>query len=235
MSLRVEVLFTHDLVGRIVALREPGGKPAPSFYLGRSAHGNLWRFRDDLRSDQLRSLARLASREPPLAEDASPPERIQAFREVLLRAGEIRNEYCGPAFGFPAGLLSADSEAPGGSGGRVIELGAGSGELLREDFGSMASEIGDLLPCFGLELAGRVVCVCHSARRFVGRAAEAGVETLPDQRGKSFAPRVVAAWAREVARQGELPLYSTSWDNSASRSVAHRLGLVWLGEDLHFS
>ena len=29
------------------------------------------------------------------------------------------------------------------------------------------------------------------------------------------------------------PLYSTSWDNEASRAVARRLGLLLIGEDWH--
>ena len=43
-----------------------------------------------------------------------------------------------------------------------------------------------------------------------------------------------AAWAQAVRTQGGIPLYSTSWDNRASRAVAHNLGLSLYGEDLHW-
>jgi hypothetical protein len=37
-----------------------------------------------------------------------------------------------------------------------------------------------------------------------------------------------------VRRENRIPLYSTSWDNAASRGVARRLGLVLYGADLSF-
>ena len=37
---------------------------------------------------------------------------------------------------------------------------------------------------------------------------------------------VVAAWARAVREIGAEPLYSTSWDNTPSRSVARKLNLI---------
>jgi hypothetical protein len=46
---------------------------------------------------------------------------------------------------------------------------------------------------------------------------------------------VVAAWARAIRESGGEPLYSTSWDNKASRGVARKLGLLLYGEDLHLS
>jgi predicted GNAT family acetyltransferase len=69
--------------------------------------------------------------------------------------------------------------------------------------------------------------------RRTARAHEAGVETHPAFRGRGFAVRAVAAWARAVRATGVLPLYSTSWENHGSRGVARRLGLVQLGSDLH--
>jgi predicted GNAT family acetyltransferase len=72
--------------------------------------------------------------------------------------------------------------------------------------------------------------VCFSARN-TPVAAEAGVDTVEEFRGRGYAPAVVAAWARAVRQEGRVPLYSTSWDNLASRSVARKLGLVMYGAD----
>ena len=62
--------------------------------------------------------------------------------------------------------------------------------------------------------------------RLSERVAEAGVNTLEAYRGRGYAPTVVAAWAHAIRATGRIPLYSTSWDNHASRTVARKLGLV---------
>ncbi|MYY09363.1 GNAT family N-acetyltransferase [Streptomyces sp. SID4919] len=60
-------------------------------------------------------------------------------------------------------------------------------------------------------------------------AAEAGVWTRPDFRGKRLAPAVVAAWSQREHRTRTVLFYSTTADNHASRSVARALGLTPLG------
>ena len=78
---------------------------------------------------------------------------------------------------------------------------------------------------------GRAVSVCASVRRSTA-AHEAGVETAPQYRGRGLAPRAVAAWARAVLTMDRVPLYSTSWQNEASRNVARKLGMTHFGNDL---
>jgi hypothetical protein len=70
--------------------------------------------------------------------------------------------------------------------------------------------------------------------RAVHARHEAGVETAAASR-RGHAPAVVAAWAAAVRALGAEPLYSTSWQNSASRAVARKLGLVPCGRDLHIT
>jgi GNAT acetyltransferase-like protein len=60
-------------------------------------------------------------------------------------------------------------------------------------------------------------------------AAEAGIWTRPDFRGKRLAPAVVAAWSRRERREKTVLFYSTAADNHASQSVARTLGLAPLG------
>ncbi|NIY65383.1 hypothetical protein SMALB_3373 [Streptomyces malaysiensis] len=60
-------------------------------------------------------------------------------------------------------------------------------------------------------------------------AAEAGIWTRPDFRGKRLAPAVVAAWSRREHRTKTVLFYSTTADNHASQSVARSLGLTPLG------
>jgi len=71
--------------------------------------------------------------------------------------------------------------------------------------------------------------------RITPEAHEAGVESLPEFRGRGYATDVVAAWALLVKSLGALPLYSTSWENTASQAVATKLQLVQYGGDFHIT
>jgi RimJ/RimL family protein N-acetyltransferase len=78
-------------------------------------------------------------------------------------------------------------------------------------------------------IAGKVVSICHTP---VGSsvAAEAGVWTHPDFRGREYAPRVAFAWEQVARRRFETLFYSTSSENSASQAVARKLGLTAIGK-----
>ena len=43
----------------------------------------------------------------------------------------------------------------------------------------------------------------------------------------------VLGWAAHVQARGALPIYSTSWSNTASQAVARSLGLVQFAADFH--
>jgi hypothetical protein len=85
-----------------------------------------------------------------------------------------------------------------------------------------------------LTVDGHAAAVCCSGRR-TGTAHEAAVETAAPYRGRGYAARVVGAWARAVREMGCVPLYSTSWQNEASRDVARKLALICFGSDLHIT
>ena len=48
LDIQIDNVFTHDAAGRIVAINEPDGDPAPRFFLGRTGEGNTWRIRHDV-------------------------------------------------------------------------------------------------------------------------------------------------------------------------------------------
>jgi hypothetical protein len=234
MDLHLACLYHHDAKGRILASRQPGGLSCPLFHLGRTPLGNLWRFRDDLEPEALRELSRLAGKEGPLPPEHPAPRRMQAIRSVLGSRSDGLTEWRGPAFRFPEQL-------PEPSGVELVAVLPGMESLLEESFADMLREIPTRQPMWAAVERGRAVSLCHASRpRAVDGsptclAAEVGIETAPSHRGRGLAPRVVAAWARAVRESGGQPLYSTSWGNRASRAVARKLGLVFYGEDLHFS
>lgn len=240
MELHLRCLYHHDANDRIVRTRQPNGWPSPLFHLGRTSLGNLWRFRDDLEPAAIRELARLAGRESAIPADGqhSPPERLEAMRSVLRSVTELVFEWRGPAFRFPAAI----EEPPVGSEALpIVRVGPGGESLLEECFADSIPELAVRQPCLAAVAGDRAVSLCYAARPLdvTGSAAsvvaEAGVETAAGHRHRGHARRVVAAWARAVREMGGEPIYSTSWDNKASRGVARALGLVFYGEDLHFS
>ncbi len=221
MELQVETLYRCDPDGRLRCVNEPGDPPAPRFFMGRTPGGNLWRFRHDLPADLVQTLEQLCRAELASDDLAQPPHGYAAIRATLAAHAPIVSEFRGPAYRAPADM-------PHLPGAMLVE--ATSVQMLDRWFA-------DLIPGWEaaqpiavvLEQASAVaVCFCS---RVGGRAAEAGVETVPAFRGRGYAAAAVATWAAGVRRRGLLPLYSTSWDNLASQGVARKLGMQLYGED----
>ncbi|MGE6260719.1 GNAT family N-acetyltransferase [Heyndrickxia sporothermodurans] len=101
-------------------------------------------------------------------------------------------------------------------------------EYICDGFEWLISEIDYVQPCIALVCEGRIVSICRSVR-IASKAHEAGLETLKAFRGKGYAASVVAGWAKAVRQLGSIPLYSTTWDNHASQSVARKLALSFYG------
>lgn len=225
LELQIAALFTHDSAGRIVAINEPGGGPAPRFFLGRTRAGNLWRVRHDLPEPIARRLDALASCEPVHGDLHTEPHNMAVFREALHVDRGDQPVGSGPAYYFPDALLLP---------ARVTRITRANLHLLRGmgwDLETFAKEFEGWEPVVALVEDQVAVSLCFSAR-LTEHAAEAGVETRETHRGRGYASAVVTAWACAIRATGRIPLYSTSWDNDASRAVARKLGLVQYGADL---
>ena len=115
----------------------------------------------------------------------------------------------GPAFEFPERM-------PIGKGAFLIE----DVEQLRATFnGWTADELPARSPIMAIVEDGVPISICFCAR-VSELAAEAGVETAPEFRGRGFAGLATAAWATAIQASGRTPIYSTSWSNDASLAVA---------------
>jgi hypothetical protein len=222
MRLHVDALFTHDKRGRMLTVNEPNGARAPRFFIGATSEGCLWRFRDDLDDEAIRALEAIASAE---AATEAPLDATR-YVSILERFAPIQTTSSGPAFSFPRELARA-AEA-------VVQITDENSRLLRPHLEPWLPDVGTGQPLFAYIVDGHAVSVCCSVRK-TPEAHEAGVETAPDFRRRGYAVHVVAAWARAVRAADRIPLYSTSWTNTASRAVAAKLGLEEFGSDLHIT
>ena len=229
LELHVEALFTHDAAGRIVAINEPGGGPAPRFYLGRTRLGTLWRVQHDVPAATARRLEALATAEPVPDDLRTEPRTLAGFAEALRADQEVATVWAGPAYHFPA-TLEEPAAAPA-----VTRVTRASLHLLRRmnwDPAALTREFERWEPMLAVvEEEGAAVALCFSSR-LTTHAAEAGVETLAGFRGRGYASAVVSAWAGIVRAEGRVPLYDTSSENRASQAVARKLGLIQYGADL---
>ena len=225
MRAHIEALFTHDAEGQLVRGNEPDAAPAPRFFLGRTADGAVWRFRHDVDGD-LRKELEAAIENDVLREqglDSSPAP--SPYQEILARSAPVQKTWTGPAFSFPQDLPATID---------TILLTEENAQLLHAHLQAWIPDVRLCEPLFALTVDGHAAAVCGSVRR-TSMAHEAGVETARPYRGRGYAARVVTAWARAVGDMGRIPLYSTSWQNEASRAVARKLGLIHFGSDFHIT
>ncbi|HUQ83189.1 MAG TPA: GNAT family N-acetyltransferase [Gemmatimonadaceae bacterium] len=226
MRLHVQALYTMDARGRLDRVNEPGGGPAPRFFLGRTREGNEWWFRHDVDDAVAHELEALAASET--VSDDLRTSRVSAARyeALLARVGPVQRTESGPAYWVPPSESSASPD--------VVHVTGENVDLLHRYLTPWLGDVVTSPPLFALLHDGHGVAVCASVR-ITPLAHEAGVETHLDFRGRGYAPHVVAAWAEAVRALGAVPLYSTSWQNTASQAVARKLGLVRFGGDLHFT
>ena len=223
MRLHLTALFTSDAAGRLVAVNERGGAPAPRFFFGRTADGNVWRFGQTVAAALIADLTALC--EAQSSGLRTEPDRMEA-EPLLARLAVDRpgaRVWCGPTFLVPDGLpVSADA----------VWVTAENLDVLSPLLVAWSEDVLRGVPVAAVLDDGKAVSVCASVRT-APHADEAGVETSPGFRGRGFGARAVAAWANLVREGDRLPLYSTSWENAPSRGLARKLGLEQYGTTLH--
>ena len=226
MRVQAAVLFTHDARGRMDRVNEPNGGRAPRLFIGRTPHGSVWRFRNDLDDALIRRLDSVCSCEAPGDEYLVAPHGAITYEELLAGHAPIERVEAGPAFRFPTELPPATPD--------TVFVTADNADVLRPHLASWLQDVewGRLLVAVVHD--NEAVSVCCTVREN-DIAHEAGVETPPQFRGRGYAAQAVLAWATAVRARRRVPLYSTSWENSASQALAAKLRLVRYGTDLHIT
>jgi RimJ/RimL family protein N-acetyltransferase len=221
MRLHVDALFTRDAHGDLLRVNEPNGAAAPRFFLGQTTEGLFLRFRADVSEETRRELADAASLEVLNDLPATP----ETYQEILGNTAAVEKTWSGPVFSFPEALPVGDE---------TIVITDDSAHYLRPHLAAWLGDVHSCAPLVALVIDDAAVAICGSVR-ITDHACEAGVETTAAARGRGYAGKVVSAWARAIRAAGKTPLYSTSWENNASRAVARKLGLTQFGTDLHIT
>ena len=121
----------------------------------------------------------------------------------------------GMLFGFPEGVS--------GHGGPVA-ICEDNADLLFGGLDEWRPDVANRLPMAAMVVDGRAVSVCSSVRASQSVHC-AGVETVPEHRGRGLAAKAVAAWATMVEATGATPIYGTTFDNLSSQGVIRTLRL----------
>lgn len=224
---RVEALFTHDVRGDLVSINElepdPPPGPAPRVYLGVTSSGIVRAYRHDVPLELRTAIDQLCDDHPDALKDlAAFVSRLEQTLAQHAPSGTPSEIRTGPAYSFP--------DSPAAPAGAVL-MQPGQEAPLAATFPFTATWLRESWPCYAMLDGDRVVAICDSARR-TAHVAEAGVDTLPEYRGRGYAALVTAAWAKAIRAAGITPVYSTSADNHASQAVARKLGLREFGWDV---
>ncbi|MBI1929943.1 GNAT family N-acetyltransferase [Candidatus Poribacteria bacterium] len=228
MQLHVETLFVHDGNRQLLFVNEPfhpEDHPAPLVFIGRTNEGFICRYRHDLPAelcDELKQLATQYEGVPFVADSVLIGKVRQRLEMAEWRIGGV---WEGPAYCFPAVVPKGEA---------CVVVDSSNAGVLRQHFCDIIAELDAVQPCVAAVVKGNAVSICRTVRRSL-HAAEAGVNTIVTHRRRGLGTKVVAKWASLVQDTGLMPMYSTSWDNVASRGLAAKLGLVQYGTDLHLS
>lgn len=225
MRIHVHAAYTHDASARIASINDWVGGNAPRFWLGRTSQGAIWRFRADLPDELCAELTQLCRAEPCSSPLTPLPLHDEAYRGLLHSHAPVKTIVAGPTYWFPRGTHTERL---------VVRITADQAALLQDVLNAWIPDIPHQQPFVVAVEDGKAVSVCASVR-ITEQAHMAGVETAPAYRRRGHATSVLSGWASDVMNLGCIALYSTAWENSASRGVAAKLQLEMFGAEYHIT
>jgi RimJ/RimL family protein N-acetyltransferase len=163
----------------------------------------------------------------PARPDEAPPVLAQCAQ--ILGGGGALQRRAGPSYVFPADVQYAcDATIERSDGPGVDRLrSANPGNWHPVEWDELLD--GRLGPWTIIAHGGRAVSVCHTPGPLRAWAAECGVWTDPQHRGRGHAAATAAAWVPLVRAPERQLFYSTDHDNLSSQRVARRLQLREIG------
>jgi hypothetical protein len=223
LRLHAETLFDIDGDGRLVATNEPEPEPAPRLFLVRGRSGRAAWFGGSVPADTAARCLRAVAALPAWDGEEPPAATYDDLRAALAADAPLAAETSGVAFAF--GERAAAPAPRPAVATDVVLVERSNAHLLAPHFPYTRTVLDARSPVAGVVRDGVVVAACSCARKRA-TACEAGVATAEAYRGAGLAAAAVLAWREAVEAAGAVPLYSTEWENRASRRLAEKLGLV---------
>ena len=198
--------------------------------IGVAADGQALWIGADVPDELAHEITAIVARSPRSSDPAQPPPTLDACVRAVEAALGVRTvRHAGPSYVF-------QTSAPIETGADIVRSDASRGEGLRGanpgNWGTVEwDELldGRLGPWAMVVAGGEVVSICHTPLQMTDRAAECGVWTRPDSRGRGYAAATASAWAAQLAPSGRHLFYRTGADNLSSQRVARRLDLRPIG------
>jgi GNAT acetyltransferase len=223
MHLHVQALYVHDEHERITAINQWDGGSVPRFFLGRTATGNVWRFRADMPDALINAITALCLEET--RNVSQEPKHKDKYSQLLSSHEAITQVRQGPVYWCARAITPSV---------QPVAMTEANAYLLEGGLGAWLPDVAHRQPFIVVVEDGKAVSVCASVR-ITDAAHEAGVETLPAYRQKGHAASAVAGWTQTLLAKKIIPLYSTSWENIGSQSVAKKVGFEFFGTDFHMT
>ena len=231
----VETGFVLDDIGRIVSENDPVRSIGPLFFMAGCPTGNVVAVGADVDEQVVREIGNLAADEPPFVDPEAVPVHLERYLELL----NSHSTGLSTSFGLQH-LIPKPLDCP--EGFELVLSGTDAGDSLvnRLNRNGMPLNLLELdfrapediwVPwCVAMQ-EDNVVSVGMTAR-LGSRGVKSGVVTVPLHRNQGFATAVVAGWSSHPELAGKKLFYSMRRDNSASRRVAEKLGLEFIGSTL---
>lgn len=217
MRYHTDVLFKHNTDNRITVVNEPPFDIAPLIFIGATKDGRIVRYLNSLNAEIIEKIEQVIRKNP---------TNLAEVIKIISLDHTLNDISFGPTYVFPDFREKSSIKA--------IKITYENKELLKSHFPYTFEDFDYKQPCFVIVEDNKVVSICCSARR-TSKADEASVYTNEEYRGRGYGVDVTTAWAAEVKKQGRIALYSTSWDNFASQSLARKLNLIQYGTDIILS
>lgn len=236
LKLAAESSFALDAYGRLLHQNDPGGSPAPRFWLVGCAEGNIAYFRPDVSPETVATIEGLVLGEPPLGARDSEPVHLVRYRE-LLEADETRVEF-ELAYELPNGTTFP-------SRARIVRSGTAEGDALLSDYARAGvpsgfhdlgfKDLNEFWAPWCVVFENEDAAAIAFAARLGARGAATGVATAKAQRGRGLAAKAVAAWSAHPDLANKTLGYSHNRANRSSQRVTERLGLRFIGVQLRIA